>query len=523
MPPFRPTILGAIPDQCSTIRKSFLDHKTRSYEWRIQQLQKLYWGLKDNEEAIAEACKLDIGKSSFETYLTETGWCMNDIIFVTRNLKKWMADEKAEDIDFTNSFLNPKIRKDPLGAVLVIGAYNFPIQLSLGPVIGAIAAGCTVVLKPSENAPNAAAVMEMIIKKSLDSTCYKVIQGAIPETTELLAQKWDKIFYTGNEIVGTIIAKKAAETLTPVTLELGGKNPAIVTKHADIRLAARRLVWAKTLNAGQVCVSQNYILIDKEVLPQFIEEMKKVFKEFYPTGARNSPDYGRIVNNRQWTRLKKMLDETKGRILIGGTMDEADRFLEPTVVQVEDQNDSLISSESFGPLIPIITVKDLDEAIKIANEVHDTPLGVYPFGNKAETDKVLAETRSGGVSVNDGFFHASIPTLPFGGVGQSGQGAYRGRASFEAFSHRRSYTVTPGWLEMMLAIRYPPYKGKQKQYTRMSALAPGFDREGNTKTNFLWTLLTLGTGSAAKGLRRMVLVAMLAYGIKLWQAQQAKL
>jgi beta-apo-4'-carotenal oxygenase len=229
--------------------------------------------------------------------------------------------------------------------------------------------------------------MEMIFKKYLDPTCYTVVQGAVPETTALLNQKWDKIFYTGNHVVGTIVAKKAAETLTPVTLELGGKNPAIVTKNADPRLAARRLTWAKIINAGQVCVSQNWILVDKEILPQFVDELKKVFKEFYPDGAKNSPDYARIVNNRQWIRLKKMLDETKGRILLGGTMDEADRFLEPTVVQVDDVNDSLLTEETFGPLITIYAVNDLDEAIKLANEIHDTPLGVYPFGNKKETDQ----------------------------------------------------------------------------------------------------------------------------------------
>jgi len=380
-----------------------------------------------------------------------------------------------------------------------------------------------VVLKPSENAPNAAAVMEMIFKKSLDSSCYRVIQGAIPETTELLDQKWDKIFYTGNHVVGTIIAKKAAETLTPVTLELGGRNPAIITKHADARLAARRLTWAKIINAGQVCVSQNWILVDKEILPQFVEEMKKVFKEFYPTGAKNSPDYGRIVNNRQWTRLKKMLDSSKGRILIGGTMDEADRFLEPTVVQVDDINDSLLTDESFGPLIPIYPVNDLDEAIRLANEIHDTPLGVYPFGNKSETDRVLKEIRSGGASVNDGFFHASIPTLPFGGVGTSGSGSYRGRASFECFSHRRSITNTPSWLEGMLKVRYPPYRGKRAQFERMSALKPDFDRQGNVKVSILTWLLTLGAGTSGGALKRYLLVALLAFGIKQYQVRQAKL
>jgi len=280
-------------------------------------------------------------------------------------------------------------------------AYNFPIQLSFGPVIGAIAAGCTVVLKPSEQSPHAAAIMTSILQKYVDSSCYVVVNGGVPETTALLDLKWDKIFYTGGATVGTIIAKKAAETLTPVVLELGGKNPAIVTKHADPRLAARRLIWAKSFNAGQVCVSQNYILIDKEILPIFIEEMKKTFKEFFPAGAKASPDYGRIANQRQFARLKKMIDNSKGRILIGGTMDEADRFIEPTVIQVDSADDSLLADESFGPLIPILPVNNLDEAIRIANSVHDTPLGLYPFGNKKETDRVLAEVRSGGASVNE--------------------------------------------------------------------------------------------------------------------------
>lgn len=372
-------------------------------------------------------------------------------------------------------------------------------------MIGAICAGCTVVLKPSENAPHAAAMMEKIINERLDTSCYKVIQGAVPETTALLDQKWDKIFYTGSATVGTIIAKKAAGTLTPVTLELGGRNPAIITKHADPRLAARRLYWAKTLNAGQVCVSQNCILIDKEILPAFLEELKKVIKEFYPAGVKNSPDYGRIVNNRQWQRLKTMLDESKGKILLGGTMDEADRFLEPTVVQVDDVADSLLVDESFGPLIPIHPVDNLDEAIRIANELHETPLGIYPFGNKAETDRVLRETRSGGASVNDGFFHASIPTLQFGGVGESGQGSYRGKASFDCFTHRRSITNTPSWIEGLLGVRYPPYTAKKlKQFRSMSEKKPNFDRDGKVNGGYLTWLFTLGAGSTGGTISRYI-------------------
>jgi beta-apo-4'-carotenal oxygenase len=428
---------------------------------------------------------------------------LNDIVFVQNNLPTWVKDEKAPDMQLTNRLFSPRIRKDPLGAVLVIGAYNFPVQLQLGPCIGAIAAGCTVVLKPSENAPHTAVVLQKIFAAALDPSAYTVVQGAVPETTALLEQKWDKIFYTGSMTVGTIIAKKAAETLTPVTLELGGKNPAIITKHADIRLAARRLVWAKCFNAGQVCVSQNYILVDREVFPALIAEIKVAFKEFFPNGTRETPDMARIVNKRQFDRLKKMLDESAGKILIGGEMDEKELWFEPTVVEVHDVNDSLVKDESFGPLIPILQVTDLDEAIKMANEVHDTPLGVYAFGSKAETDKILNQTRSGGASVNDGFFHASLPTLAFGGVGTSGQGAYRGRASFDVFTHRRSVTTTPSWIESMLDIRYPPYTlAKQKKFQGMNEMKPNFDRHGKVNATWLGWLIGLGSSNGKAGIAR---------------------
>lgn len=228
---------------------------------------------------------------------------------------------------------------------MVFRPYNFPVNLTICPLAGAIAAGNTVVLKPSENAPNVAVVLQKIVEGYLDPSCYAVVQGAIPETTALMNQKWDKIFYTGGAPVGTIIAKKAAETLTPVTLELGGKNPAIVTKNADIRLAARRLLWGKIVNAGQVCISQNYTMVDKEVLDPFIAEMKTAMKEYYPNGTRHSDDFGRIINNRQWQRLKKMVDDSKGNLLMGGEMDEADRYIEPTMIQVSSLNDSLIVDE----------------------------------------------------------------------------------------------------------------------------------------------------------------------------------
>ncbi|CAE7179597.1 hypothetical protein PTNB73_03569 [Pyrenophora teres f. teres] len=513
---FQHTPMDDIAPTCAKVRATFLSHKTRPLEFRIQQLRKLYWGFKDNADLIKDACKRDLGKSEYETYLTETSWCMNDCIWMANNVHRFAKDEKATDIPWTNMPLRPHIKKDPLGTALIIGAYNFPVQLTLGPLIGAIAAGCTAIVKPSESAPHAAAVIEKIVRESLDPDCYACIQGAIPETTALLDQKWDKIFYTGGEMVAKIIAKKAAETLTPLTLELGGKNPAIVTKHADPKLAARRLLWAKTLNAGQVCLSHNCTFVDREILPAFIDEMKKQLQEFYPQGARNSPDYGRIVNQRQFQRMKKMLDDSNGKIVIGGTMDESDLFIEPTVVQISDVNDSMVTSESFGPLLPILPVANLDEAIKIANEIHDTPLGTYAFGTKAEMNKIIAETRSGGASLNDGFFHGSIPTLPFGGVGTSGQGAYRGKASFDTFTHRRSVTTTPAWIEGLMSVRYPPYTAKkQKEFTKMNDIKPNFDRQGRPIGWGAWFMGLLGVKS--------LVAVVAAVAIRVYLQRRAKL
>ncbi|TAQ90205.1 hypothetical protein B7494_g1460 [Chlorociboria aeruginascens] len=479
--PFEGTPIESISSTVRLCKTTFHSQKTKPISYRLVQLRKLYWGLVDNSDALVEACKSDLGRSSFEALVTEVEWCKNDIIFVTQNLKKWMKDEPAPDVSFPNTLMSPRIRKEPLGTVLVIGAYNFPVQLSLCPLIGAIAAGCTGVLKPSEVSPATAMVLKKIVEEYLDPSAYAVVNGGALEATALLDEKWDKIFYTGSPQVGTIIAKKAAETLTPVCLELGGLNPAIVTKSADPRLAARRLLWGKFINAGQLCVSQNYTLVDKEIMPAFIEQLRLAYKEFFPNGVKSSPDYGRIVNNRHFLRIKKMLDETRGEILIGGEMDETENFIAPTVVEIYDQNDSLIIDESFGPLLPVLAFDSVDEAIKITKSIHSTPLGLYPFGSTEVTNKILNEVTSGGASVNDALFHGSIPTLAFGGVGSSGQGAYRGKASFDTFTHRRSTTTTPGWVEGLLAVRYPPFTGtnKLKRYTFMNNMKPDFDRQGN--------------------------------------------
>lgn len=383
-------------------------------------------------------------------------------------------------------------------------------------MIGAIAGGNTVVLKPSENSPKCAAVMQKIMKEGLDSDCYTCIQGSIPEMKVLLEEKWDKIFYTGGANVGKIITKAAAPHLTPVTLELGGRNPAFVTRKADVKLAARRLLWAKTMNAGQVCISHNYTLVDKEVLDQFVEELKAGLKEFFPKGARVSEDYGRMVNSNGFNRVKKMLDSTNGKIVAGGTMDADDRFIEPTVIVITDPDDSLMRDESFGPLMPVLGVDNLDQAIHIANQTHETPLGVYAFGSKEETDKVLAQTRSGGASINDGMYHGTIGTLAFGGVGDSGSGSYRGKASFDCFVHRRSITRTPGWIEVMLKSRYPPFAGtnKYEQLSKMLFKKPNFDREGNEKLGWITWIFTLGTGGFFRGSLRALLLVGVAVAIR---------
>ncbi|KAI9851238.1 MAG: hypothetical protein M1838_004157 [Thelocarpon superellum] len=524
VPPFTHTPVDAIGPAVDRIRDTFFSQKTKDVQYRLVQLRRLYWGVKDNEEALLEALRLDLGKQAFESYLTEVNWVEGDIVFVCNNLERWAKDKKADDIPLTTSIVRPKIRHDPLGAILVIGAYNFPVQLSLGPLIGAMAAGCTAILKPSEGSPNTAAVMQRIIENYLDPSAYGVVQGAVPETTALLNQKWDKIFYTGGGVVGKIIAKKAAETLTPVALELGGLNPAIITKHADTKLAAKRLLWGKTHNAGQVCISHNYTMVDKEVLPTFIEHLKASLGEFFPNGAKASPDYGRIVNTRHFQRMEKILKSTKGKVLVGGELDEKERFIEPTVVLVDSIDDSMIQEESFGPLMPLLAVENLDQAIHLANQVMGTPLSLMTFGTKAETDRILREVRSGGASVNDAYFHAAIPTLAFGGVGESGTGAYRGKASFDCFTHQRSITSTPTWAESLIAFRYPPFVGtnKQKMMQRMTKVKANFDRDGRVHLGIITWILTLGGGSVQSALGRFFVAILAAFGIKQYMDRSYK-
>ncbi len=387
MPAFESTPLESIRQTCKTVRDTFNTHKTKDIEWRKVQLRKLYWAVEDFTDKAREAVKQDLNKSHFEVRLTELDSVKNDCLFMLAHLDKWAKDEKlgSPHVPLTFSMAGFRIRKEPLGAVLIIGTYNYPFNLTLCPLVGAIAAGCTAVIKRPRprGAPASAMVMREMIESRLDPSAFACVNGAVPETTALLDEKWDKIFYTGSTQVGTIVAKKAAETLTPVTLELGGRNPAFVTKNADVKLAARRLLWGKTLNAGQSCTSQNYVLVEQDVVDDFIAGLKAAFADAFPAGPAES-ELAKVVNERQFLRIKKMLDETKGKIVLGGHTDQDRHFIEPTAVLVSSVDDSMMAQESFGPIFAIYPFTTLTEAIAIAKSIDPTPLAISAIGSKAE-------------------------------------------------------------------------------------------------------------------------------------------
>ncbi|KAL8305584.1 hypothetical protein RB601_009434 [Gaeumannomyces tritici] len=519
IPAFEATELDSIAPMCRRARAKFDSHETKDVEWRKIQLRKLYWAIEDFTPKMVAAMMQDFGKSEYEVILSEIMFIKNDCMFFLEKLDEFTKDESAPDVPLAFRPNNVKVRKDPLGTVLIIAPYNYPIQLLLCPLVGAIAAGCTAVLKPSELTPAVAMVTREMIESRLDPDAYAVVNGAVPETSTLLNEKWDKIFYTGGLTVGKIIAKKAAETLTPVTLELGGMNPAFVTRSADLRLAAKRLLWGKSMNAGQVCLSQNYVLVERPVVDEFITQLKRAHTEFFPTGARES-DLSRVVNERHWLRLKAMLDESKGRIVVGGQMDRETRFMEPTAVLVDSTEDSMMTQESFGPIFAIMPFDDLAAAIKIAARVDPTPLALYTFGNNAENNKVLREMKSGGASINDSFAHGSIHTVAFGGVGTSGTGSYRGKASFDTFTHFRIIAKTPSWMESLLRPRYMPYRmAELRRLAMLTAKTPNFDRNGKVIRGLrYWAsfLFTLGGGCfkaiVAKWLACAVVIYIVVYG-----------
>lgn len=387
VPQYAASSFDAITSAHETLRTTYRTTKTKDMQFRLQQVRKLYWGICDNAALMEEALRLDMRKCKFESNLTEIEFAKNECMAFSANLEKWAKDEPVVNLPMQFWPMRPRIRNEALGTILIIGAYNYPFMLNLTPLVGAIAAGNTVLLKPSELSPNCAMVCKKIMDEYLDPDCYRCVIGQVDETKHIMEHKFDKVVFTGGKKTGTIIAKKAAETLTPTLLELGGQNPAFVTKNADVKLAARRLMWQKSLNAGQVCLSHNYVLIDRSVLSEFIGEINKQYRVMMPKGAQASADFSRLPNKGHFDRLKGMLDNSKGKIVMGGKMDEDDLFIEPTAVLVDDVADSMVVEESFGPIWSIFPVDSLDQAISIANTVDPTPLSLNTFGSDAENEK----------------------------------------------------------------------------------------------------------------------------------------
>lgn len=440
--------------------KYFDSQVTKNIDFRIKQLKKLKEGVKKYEDKINQALYSDLGKNKNEAYMTEVGLVYNTITHMIKNLKKWAKPERRK----TPFYLMPSrsfIINEPYGAVLVISPYNYPVELLLEPLVGAIAAGNTVVLKPSEIAPNVSKVMKEMIDEIFEEEYVACVEGGIETNTALLNNKFDYIFFTGSPAVGRIVMEAAAKNLTPVTLELGGKSPVIVDDSANIKEAAKRIIWGKTLNAGQTCVAPDYLMVKKNVKDQLINEMKNAIHEFFGKNIEESNSFGRIINDRHFNRIKGLIEKDKEGIVFGGSFNEEKRYIEPTIIEVSSLDAATMSEEIFGPVLPVLCYENLDDAIKIIKKL-SKPLALYLFTTKKDVEqKVLSEISSGGVCINDTITHLANSNIPFGGVGNSGMGSYHGKDTFTTFSHRRSVLKKPSGLGFGGSMMYPEYTEKQ--------------------------------------------------------------
>lgn len=423
--------------------------------YRKEILTRLLNAVIVHENEIVSALKADFNKPEFETVVTETSYVISDLKYTIKNISNWAKPERVFPF-ILNIPSSDTIYKEPYGKVLVIAPWNYPFQLALCPVIAAVAAGNQVVLKPSELTPNTAAIIQKIIAAIFPINHVEVIQGDAEVATQLLAQRWDYIFFTGSVAVGKIVAKAAAANLTPVTLELGGKNPCIVDETANLQLAAKRIVWGKFINAGQTCIAPDYILVHQKSKNKFIEFLKAEITTAYGENPEISPDFARIITTKNWTRLVKMIDETK--IIFGGKYNNETNYLAPTLIEENNLESLIMKDEIFGPLLPILTYTDESEIEAIITK-YEKPLGFYIFSERKKfCDAIIAKYSFGGGCINDTMIHFSNKKLPFGGVGHSGIGAYHGQLSFDIFSHHKGVVKKATWID--LPLRYAPYKGK---------------------------------------------------------------
>ncbi|MEM9482185.1 MAG: aldehyde dehydrogenase [Cyanobacteria bacterium P01_F01_bin.116] len=435
-------------------RQFFASGQTKSIDFRLAQLAKLKQAIIDRQADIVAAAKADLGRPEFEAYFEIA--TLSEINLAIKKLKTWMKPKRVKST-LENFPSSAWIQPDPLGVVLIIGPWNYPFQLMVSPLVGAIAAGNCAILKPSEHAPNTSSVVANLIADTFAPSYIKVFEGDASISQQLLAEKFDHIFFTGGTAIGRIIMAAAAQHLTPVTLELGGKSPCIIDADINLDHAAKRIAWGKFINAGQTCIAPDYLLIDRTIKEAFLAKLTAAMREFFGDDPSQSPDLSRIINQRHFERLTGLLDS--GTALVGGDSDASSRYIAPTVLDNITWESPVMQDEIFGPILPVLTYDQLDEAIAQVN-ARPKPLALYFFSrDAAKQQQVLTNTSSGGVCLNDTVLHIGVPGLPFGGVGQSGMGSYHGKASFDTFSHYKSVLRKAFWFD--LDWRYAPYKASK--------------------------------------------------------------
>ncbi|MBD2500838.1 aldehyde dehydrogenase [Anabaena azotica] len=435
-------------------RNFFASGQTKDVNFRLEQLHKLKQLVTENEQPITQALKADLNKSEFEAYLSEIS-VVQEINYAIKNVKKWAKPKKADvPLDFFS--YSGKIYPEPLGLVLIISPWNYPFSLIISPLVGAIAAGNCAIIKPSELAPHTSSLVAELVPQYFQSEYIAVVEGGVETSQELLAQKFDHIFFTGGTAIGKIVMEAAAKHLTPVTLELGGKSPCIVDTDINLEHTARRITWGKFMNAGQTCIAPDYLLVDQNIKKDLIAALQKTIKELYGENPAQSPDYGRIISHRHFERLTKFLNN--GKIIVGGETNYEEKYIAPTILDDVALSDPVMQEEIFGPILPVIEYTDIKDAIALINS-QSKPLALYLFTQNQNLQKrILQETSSGGVCLNDTIMQVGVSSLPFGGVGDSGMGNYHGKASFDTFSHYKSVLKNSFWFD--LNWRYAPYKDK---------------------------------------------------------------
>jgi aldehyde dehydrogenase (NAD+) len=444
-----------------TLRSTYESGTTRSLAWRRHQLEQMNKMLTENEAAFLEALRTDLGKPAVEGFITDIAFVTGEVETMIKKLKKWNKPERVGTPMF-NMPAKSHLVPEPLGVVLVIAPWNYPVQLLLVPAASAIAAGNCVVMKPSEVSAATSALLGQLVPKYMDPSAVSIVEGGVPETTDLLSQHFDHIFYTGNGTVGRVVMAAAVANLTPVTLELGGKSPVIIDESADLRVTARRIAWGKWLNAGQTCVAPDYLLVAESKQDALVEELRKAIGEFYGSDPHLSDSYGRIVSPRHFDRLESLM--AGGTAAIGGDTKSDERYIAPTVLVDVDPDSQLMSEEIFGPLLPIIPMKSVADSIAYIN-ARPHPLALYVFSeNKNVVSTVLARTTAGGVTVNGTLMHLTNPNLPFGGIGESGMGGYHGKAGVRLFQHLKP-VLTRG-TKIDPSIAYPPYTDRKAKIFR---------------------------------------------------------